>query len=76
MNEPPNPNPLRKQPRAPSEKPRIPTQREFMSVEEMLRHDASLTSVPRTVQGRIQKSVERGAKRRSWWKRLFGRDDG
>jgi hypothetical protein len=74
MNE-PNPNPLRKQPRAPFERPRTPNQREFKSVEEMLRHDASLTSVPRTVQGRIQKSVERGAKGRSWWKKLFGGED-
>jgi len=74
MNEPSNLNPLRKQPRAPSEKPRIPTQREFKSVEDMLRHDASLTSVPRNVQGRIEKSVARGSKPRSWWKRIFGGD--
>ncbi|HWY74701.1 MAG TPA: hypothetical protein VN281_03740 [Verrucomicrobiae bacterium] len=70
MNE-PNSNPLIKQPRAPSERPRTPSQREFKSVEEMLRHDASLTSVPRAVQGRIEKSVARGAKPRSWWKRIF-----
>jgi hypothetical protein len=74
MNE-PIPNPLKMQPRAPSERARTPTNREFKSVEDMLRHDASLTSVPRGVQGRIEKSVARGTGRRSWWKRLFGGED-
>ncbi len=73
MKEPSKSNPLRKQPHLPSEKSRVPSHREFTSVEEMLRHDAALTSVPRTVQGRIEKSVTRGSKPgRSWWKKIFG----
>ena len=46
---------------------------EFVSAEEMLRHDAAQTTVPPAVAERLQKSIDREPKlARSWWQRLFG----
>jgi hypothetical protein len=48
--------------------------REFASVEEVLRHDASHTPVPPTVAYRLQQSIAQSPAqpRRSWWRRLLG----
>ena len=47
--------------------------REFASVEELLRHDASQTTVPTRVTERLDRSIQNEPKpRRSWWQRLFG----
>jgi ppGpp synthetase/RelA/SpoT-type nucleotidyltranferase len=46
--------------------------REFASVEELLRYDASQTSVPTTVAQRLKHSIrELPEQRRSWWRRLL-----
>ncbi len=47
--------------------------REFNSVEELLRHDASHTPVPPAIADRLQKSLgPAAAPARPWWRRLFG----
>ena len=47
--------------------------REFASVEELLRHDATATAVPPGIAQRLQKSAgEIPRPRAAWWKRLFG----
>ena len=47
--------------------------REFGSVEELLRHDAAQTPVPRELAGRVRESVAREpAPKAGWWRRLFG----
>jgi hypothetical protein len=68
MNPPSKPLSLRKQAQSAQEKKPVLSHQEFTSVEELLRHDAALTSVPRTVAERIQKSVPS----RSLWQRIFG----
>jgi hypothetical protein len=46
---------------------------EFSTVEELLRHDASQTTVPTGIADRLQKSsAEFPRPNRSWWQRLFG----
>jgi hypothetical protein len=46
--------------------------REFATAEELLRHDATQTSVPPAVVERLQESIEREPKlASSWWRRLF-----
>jgi len=47
--------------------------REFGSVEELLREDASHTLVPPAIANRLQESVKElpAASRRSWWRRIF-----
>ena len=46
---------------------------EFATVEELLRHDASQTSVPTGIATRLQKSsAEFPRPNRSWWQKLFG----
>jgi hypothetical protein len=49
------------------------TEREFASVEEMLRHDALHTPVPPAIAHRLQESVSQlpAPSRRSWWRRIF-----
>ena len=47
--------------------------REFTSMEELLRHDASQTIVPSRVAERLDRSIQNEPKpTRSWWQRLFG----
>jgi hypothetical protein len=48
--------------------------REFASVEELLRHDASHTPVPPTIAHRLEKSIEAEPPQpgRAWWRRLLG----
>jgi hypothetical protein len=50
------------------------TQREFGSVEEMLRHDALHTPVPPSVARRLQESIAQlpAPPPRSWWRRFLG----
>ena len=49
------------------------SQREFPSVEELLRHDARETPVPQTIAQRLQESINQNpAPSRSWWRRLLG----
>ena len=46
---------------------------EFATAEEVLRHDAAHTPVPRVVAERLQKSIEGEPKPAlCWWQRLFG----
>jgi hypothetical protein len=48
--------------------------REFASVEEVLRHDASQTVVPPGVAERLARSVQNvPPPERSWWQRVFRR---
>ena len=48
--------------------------REFASVEEVLRHDASQTVVPPGVAERLAQSVQNvPPPERSWWQRVFRR---
>lgn len=48
--------------------------REFATVEEMLREDASHTPVPPAVARRLQDSIDRlpTPAPRAWWRRFFG----
>ena len=47
--------------------------REFANAEEMLRYDASQTTVPPGIAQRLQKSAaDLPAPKTTWWKRLFG----
>ena len=50
------------------------TEREFASVEELLRYDAEQTIVPAEIAQRLQRSTARFSPpaARPWWKRLFG----
>jgi hypothetical protein len=46
--------------------------REFASAEELLRHDASQTTVPPAIAERLSQSIQNEPKpERSWWKRLL-----
>ena len=48
--------------------------REFGSVEELMRHDASQTAVPPGIAERLAQSVQRiPSPERSWWQRLLRR---
>jgi len=48
--------------------------REFASAEELLRHDASQTTVPPAIAGRLSQSIHNEPKpERSWWRRLMDR---
>jgi len=48
--------------------------REFASPEELLRHDASQTTVPPAVADRLAQSLRSEPKpEQSWWRRMFGR---
>ena len=48
--------------------------REFASAEELLREDASQTTVPPAIAERLSQSLQREPKpERSWWKRLLDR---
>ena len=48
--------------------------REFASVEEVLRHDASQTAVPPGIAERLAQSVQNvPPPERSWWQRVFRR---
>jgi hypothetical protein len=65
--------PLEQQQQISLEKTEVKSGREFANADEMLRHDAAHASVPPTVMGRLQKSVERERKATpSWWQRFFG----
>jgi hypothetical protein len=44
----------------------------FNSVEEMLRHDALQTPVPPGIECRLQESIDRTPRNKSWWRRWFG----
>jgi hypothetical protein len=47
--------------------------REFASAEELLRYDASQTTVPPGIVQRLQKSTgDLPGLKTAWWKRLFG----
>jgi hypothetical protein len=47
--------------------------REFASTEELLRHDARQVEVPPAVAVRLNESIKREPKGKSWWQRLTGR---
>ncbi len=47
--------------------------REFVTPEELLRHDAAGTAPPASVAQRLEESVCRETPARPWWRRLFGR---
>ncbi|HEY2082057.1 MAG TPA: hypothetical protein VGI88_04685 [Verrucomicrobiae bacterium] len=50
------------------------TARDFASVEELLRYDASQTQTPAAIAQRLQKSsADLPRPARSWWQRLFQR---
>jgi hypothetical protein len=52
------------------------THREFGSVEELLRYDASQTPPPPAIAEKLKTSLgenELSESRQSWWRRLFGR---
>jgi hypothetical protein len=44
---------------------------EFLSVEDMLRHDADQHPVPLTVAGRLRSSLAREPQTPNWWRRLL-----
>jgi hypothetical protein len=47
--------------------------REFASAEDLLRHDASQTTVPPAIAERLSQSLQNEPKpERSWWRRLMG----
>ena len=47
--------------------------REFATTEELLRHDASQTTVPPAIAERLARSIENEPKpERSWWRRMLG----
>ena len=47
--------------------------REFASTEELLRDDASQTTVPPEIAERLARSIENEPKpERSWWRRMLG----
>ena len=46
--------------------------REFSTVDEMLRYDASQTIPPETIAIRLQSSLEQNSPKRAWWRRWFG----
>ena len=47
--------------------------RDFASAEELLRHDAKQVEVPVAVAERLNESIKREPKEKSWWQRLTGR---
>jgi len=48
--------------------------REFASAEELLRHDASQTSVPPAIAERLSQSIQKEPKpAQSWWRRFLDR---
>ncbi len=50
------------------------TQREFGSVEELLRYDAAQVTPPPAIAERLQESLKtEPPPERSWWQRLFGK---
>jgi hypothetical protein len=50
-----------------------PVEREFATVDELIRHDAAQTEVPATVTARLQKSAgETTSPAKPWWRRLIG----
>jgi hypothetical protein len=50
------------------------TAREFASVDEMLRFDASQVAPPDTLETRLQNSLQQTpAPRQPWWRRWFGK---
>ena len=52
-------------------------EREFGSVEEMLRHDALHTPVPPAIAYRLQESIGKAPRpASSWWQRWFGGSHG
>jgi len=52
----------------------LQTEREFASVEEMLRDDAAQTSPPPRLAHRVAESIAKEPRpERSWWQRLFSR---
>lgn len=50
------------------------TTRDFESIEELLRFDASKTEVPPGLEKQVRRSLQREPKR-SWWNRVFGGDE-
>ena len=50
------------------------SEKEFASVEEMLRHDALHTPVPPTIAHRLEESTSQlePPPGRAWWRRFFG----
>ena len=46
---------------------------QFASVEEMIRTDKEHIEVPPVIAERLNESIAREPKTRSWWKRVFGR---
>jgi len=52
---------------------RVQAGREFASVEDLLRYDASQTTPPARIAERLQDSLKaEPPPKRSWWQRLFG----
>jgi len=52
----------------------LQTTHEFVSPEEMLRHDAAQVEVPGALAHRVAESIAKEPKpSRSWWRKLFSR---
>ena len=52
---------------------RTTSAREFATTEELLRHDASQTTVPPEIAQRLARSIRNELKpKRSWWRRMLG----
>jgi hypothetical protein len=47
--------------------------RQFSSVEELIRFDASQTTPPPGLEQRLAQTINAEQQGKSWWKRLFGR---
>ena len=63
----------REQQQAAEQQSQQPAPREFATVDDMLRYDASQIPVPPRIAERLQKSTrELPPPSPSWWKRIFG----
>jgi hypothetical protein len=49
------------------------SKRDFASVEELIRHDTSVTNVPSSVAVRLSESAKSVTPPKPWWQRLFSR---
>jgi hypothetical protein len=48
--------------------------KEFSSVEEMLREDSAQTAVPSTIAVKLNESIAKAPKPKSWWQQFFSRE--
>ena len=48
-------------------------EREFETVEDMLRHDRATTAMPPHIATRVRDSMAAETAQKSWWQRIWGR---